>query len=102
MKNLKYSFWRIDKEKNIQIINNGGWHFNYLLNPSKISKKFKSLAETSWDKEEFYNEENIKKKICQKIDLFNRGHKFDVVKIDESYPDYLKKNIDKYREWILE
>ena len=102
MKNLKYSFWRIDKEKNIQIINNGGWHFNYLLNPSKISKKFKSLAETSWDKEEFYNERNIKKKIDQKKDLFNRGHKFDVVKVDESYPDYLKKNIDKYQEWIIE
>jgi beta-1,4-mannosyl-glycoprotein beta-1,4-N-acetylglucosaminyltransferase len=101
MKNLKYSFWRVDKEKNIQIINNGGWHFNYLLNPSEISKKFKSLAETSWDKEEFYNEENIKKKIDQKKDLFNRGHKFDVVKIDESYPDYLKKNIDKYRKWII-
>jgi len=26
-------------------------------------KKFKSLAETSWDKEEYFNEENIIKKI---------------------------------------
>tara|TARA_B110000008_G_C16873051_1_gene525612 strand:+ start:283 stop:1095 length:813 start_codon:yes stop_codon:yes gene_type:complete len=102
MKNLKYGFWRIDKEKSIQIINNGGWHFNYLLKPYEISKKFKSLAETSWDKEEFYNEKTIKKKIEQKKDLFNRGHKFDVVKIDEAYPDYLKKNIHKYQKWIVE
>ena len=28
-KNLKYGFWRIDKEKNLQIIKNGGWHFSY-------------------------------------------------------------------------
>ena len=41
-----------------------------ILNPREVlnleqSKKFKSLAETSWDKEEFFNENNIKKKINQ-------------------------------------
>ena len=100
-KNLRYKFWRFDKEKSIEIINDGGWHFNYLLRPSEISKKFKSLAETSWDKEEFYNEENIKKKIEQKKDLFNRGHIFEKVNIDETYPDYLQYNKDKFSEWIL-
>tara|TARA_Y100000389_G_C17423250_1_gene498017 strand:- start:910 stop:1719 length:810 start_codon:yes stop_codon:yes gene_type:complete len=100
-KNLKYKFWRFDKEKNIQIITDGGWHFNYLLKPEEISKKFKSLAETSWDKEEYFNEDNIKKKIQEKKDLFNRGHIFELVKIDDSYPDYLQKNQNKYHEWIL-
>jgi hypothetical protein len=61
IKNLKYGFWRFDKEKSIQIINDGGWHFNYLLKPEDIARKFKSLAQTSWDKEEYFNEENIKK-----------------------------------------
>ena len=40
-KNLRYPFWRIDKEKSIQIFNDGGWHFSYLLKPEEISKKFK-------------------------------------------------------------
>ena len=100
-KNLKYGFWRIDKEKNIELINEGGWHFNYLLKPNEISKKFKSLAETSWDKEEYFNEENIIKKIDLKKDLFNRGHTFDVVKINDSYPEYIKGNKDKYQDWII-
>ena len=38
-KNLKYGFWRIDKEKNFQIIKNGGWHFSYLLTPIEIQRK---------------------------------------------------------------
>ena len=38
-KNLNYSFLRIDKEKNIQIFNDAGWHFNNVLNPDEISKK---------------------------------------------------------------
>ena len=100
-KNLKYKFWRVDKEKNIEIIDQGGWHFNYLLRPDEISKKLKSLAETSWDKEEYFNENNIKKKISEKKDLFNRGHIFETVKIDDSYPEYLQKNQDKYNDWIL-
>ena len=102
LKNLKYGFWRIDKEKNIEIINDGGWHFNYLLKPNEISKKFKSLAETSWDKEEYFNEENIVKKIKFKKDLFNRGHTFELVKIDQSYPRYLNENKEKYKQWILD
>ena len=87
--------------KNIEIIDNGGWHFNYLLEPKDISKKFKSLAETSWDKEEFYDEKIIEAKIKNKEDLFNRGHKFEYIDIDDSYPDYLINNKNKYSKWIL-
>ena len=100
-KNLKYGFWRIYKERNIQIIDNGGWHFNYLLDPKDISKKFKSLAETSWDKEKFYNEKIIEDKIKKKQDLFERGHTYEYVSIDDSYPDYLRENLNKYSKWII-
>ena len=82
----KITITGIKADKNIELINEGGWHFNYLLKPNEISKKFKSLAETSWDKEEYFNEKNIIKKIELKMDLFNRGHIFDIVKIDESFP----------------
>ena len=101
-KNLKYGFWRFDKEKSIQVINDGGWHFNYLLKPEDIARKFKSLAETSWDKEEYFNEENIKKKIKEKKDLFNRGHTFEQVELNQAYPLYLQKNKRKYSEWIIQ
>ena len=38
-KNLKYGFWRIDKERNFQLIKNGGWHFSYLLTPKEFKEK---------------------------------------------------------------
>ena len=37
IKNLEYPFWRIDKEKNIELIEKDGWHFN-LMKPKEISK----------------------------------------------------------------
>lgn len=100
-KNLRYGFWRIDKEKNIEIINDGGWHFNYLLTPKEISKKFRSLAEVSWDKEEYLNEDIIQKKINLGKDLFHRGHTFKQVKIDDTFPEYIQNNQNKYSKWIL-
>ena len=100
-KNLKYPFWRIDKEKDIQIIYNGGWHFSYLLTPQEIEKKFKSLAETSWDNEKFSNLDIIKKKISDKVDLFGRGHVYNKVDIDDSYPDYILNNKKKLKDWII-
>ena len=99
-KNLKYPFWRFDKEKNIQIINNGGWHFNYLLTPEQISKKLRSLAETRWDKEEFYGIEIIKKKIKDKIDLFDRGHIYNSVDPEKYLPKFIINNKSKYLDWI--
>ena len=37
-KNLKYKFYRFDKEKNIQIFENGGWHFNNLCHQKRYQK----------------------------------------------------------------
>ena len=37
-KNLNYKFFRIDKEKNIQIFNEGGWHFNNILSPHQLKQ----------------------------------------------------------------
>jgi len=106
-KNCKYSFWRIDKEKSIELIDDGGWHFNYLLKPEQISKKLKSLAATQWDwgeqltKEEFFSIQNIERKILNKKDLFNRGHKYKKINLNESFPEFILKNSIKFKEWII-
>ena len=40
-KNLKKPFWKF-QNKDIQLIENGGWHFNTLLSPEEISIKLKT------------------------------------------------------------
>ena len=99
-KNLKYKFYRVDKEKNIQIFDEAGWHFNNLMSPEMISKKLKTFAHDEYSSEEFSSVEIIKNKINQKIDLFNRNEKYEVVKIDESFPKYLLDNLLKFDDLI--
>ena len=101
-KNLKYNFFRLDKEKNIELIMSGGWHFNNLMKPELISKKLQTFAHSEYRSEEYSSVENIKKKIEAKIDLFNRGENYKIVKIDDSFPKHLIDNIELYKEYILD
>ena len=100
-KNLKYKFYRFDKEKNIEIFDDAGWHFNNVMSPEMISKKLKTFAHEEYSLEEFSSIDTIREKIDQKIDLFNRNEKYEVVKIDESFPKYLSGNLLKFKDYIV-
>ena len=101
LKFKKYPFWRLDKLKKIQIIENGGWHFAYLQNPENISKKIKSFAHGEFNKDSITNEENIRMKMEKGKDVFERGHNLKKVEVDSSFPKYILQNKDKLKKWII-
>ena len=100
-KNLNYQFWRIDKNKNLEVFNNGGWHFNNILSSQEISLKLKTFAHTEYSLEKFTNVNFIEKNIQEKKDLFGRGYEYKKVELDNTFPNYIKKNKDKYKKWII-
>tara|TARA_B100001121_G_scaffold298672_1_gene306500 strand:- start:48 stop:872 length:825 start_codon:yes stop_codon:yes gene_type:complete len=100
-KNLKYKFYRFDKEKNIQLFQNGGWHFNNIMSPENISKKLKTFAHSEYSGDEFSSTEIIKNKIENRIDLFNRGYKFEKIELDNTFPRYLLENKNFYKDFIV-
>ena len=51
-KNLKKPFWKF-QNKDIQLIENGGWHFNTLLSPEEISIKLKTFAHSEYSGSEY-------------------------------------------------
>ena len=101
LKNSKYSFLRIDKERSVEIFLNGGWHFNNLMTPNQISKKLKTYAHEEYSDEKFSSSEVIEKKIAKKTDLFERNQTYKEIKIDKSFPNYLIKNLDKFKEFLV-
>ena len=100
LKFKKYPFWRIDKQKNLQIINDGGWHFAYLQDVKNISKKIKSFAHGEFNKLDIVSEKNIELRINQGEDVLGRGYKIKKIEIDSSYPEYIINNKDKLKNWI--
>ena len=101
VKNLKYNFLRIDKEKSIELFHNAGWHFNNLMSPKDISLKLKTFAHKEFSGKEFSAEEIIKYKIEKKIDLFGRGHNYKVVDLNEKFPSYILNNLEKFKSYIV-
>ena len=101
IRNLRYNFLRFDKEKSIQVFKEAGWHFNNIMSPYDISKKLKTFAHTEFNKEEFSSPKIIESKILKKIDLFNRGHQYKMVNMDSSFPEFLLKNYNTYKDFIL-
>ncbi len=100
-KNLNYNFLRFDKEKNIEIFDEGGWHFNNVMEPELISLKLKTFAHSEFSEKKFSDVDVIKNKIEKKIDLFHRGHQYKKIELDDSFPEYLTSNYEKYKTFIL-
>ena len=100
-KNLNKAFWKFYKEKNIEIIENGGWHFNSIISPAEISKKLRTFAHTEFSKNQYSDINIIKKNIEEHKDLFGRNITYTKVNMDNSFPEYILKNKNNLKEWIL-
>ena len=99
-KNLKKAFWKFYIEKDIHLIQNGGWHFNSLMDAKEISLKLKTFAHENFARDEYSNIDVIKKNILEKKDLFKRNNFYETINLDKSFPKYIIENKIKLNEWI--
>jgi len=102
LKFKKYPFWRFDKIRDLQIIKDGGWHFSYLQSPDNIIKKITSFSHGERNTPEHANYKNIEEKIKMQKNIFDLDFSYKKVEIDSTYPEYILKNKEKLKKWILE
>ena len=100
-KNLNYKFYRLDKEKNIELFKKSGWHFNNVMSAKEISLKLKTFAHSEFSSKKYSDETIISNKMKEQVDLFERGHKYQKINFDESFPNFLVNNKEYYKDWIL-
>ena len=101
IKTAKPSFWKFYKPKQPQLIDDGGWHFSFLKEPERISKKIKSYSHSEYNKIEFTDEKKIAERIRNKKDIFDRNFKYEKINLDNTFPSYILENKDKYKNWII-
>ena len=99
LKFKKYPFWRLDKPRGLQIIEDGGWHFAYLLSSDGISQKIKSFAHGEDNKIENTDINKIEAKM-EKYLHPTKGFKLIKVDVDESFPKHILDNLAYYDKWI--
>ena len=110
LRNLKFKkrpFWRLDKFRLNNIIEDGGWHFCNLKTAEQLLYKYKNLCETN-DPYHFKEKidlkylqlNEIKTRISKGKDIIGRKDNFIKIEMDESYPDYILNNEDILKDWI--
>jgi beta-1,4-mannosyl-glycoprotein beta-1,4-N-acetylglucosaminyltransferase len=101
LKNKKKKFWQFYKDKEPQIILDGGWHFSFLKDYNLIQKKIRSFAHQEFNKANLTDIELIEQRINSGIDIFERKYKYKKIELDEQFPDYILKNKLKFKDWLL-
>lgn len=82
-------------------IKDGGWHFSYLGGIDRIINKINSFAHEEYDNDLFTDESALLSAIKKGEDIFGRDDmKFDFVPLDESFPEYLIDNKEKFSHMI--
>tara|TARA_B100001250_G_scaffold354349_1_gene328167 strand:+ start:93 stop:905 length:813 start_codon:yes stop_codon:yes gene_type:complete len=107
LKFKKRPFWRFDKLRLNNIIDNGGWHFCNLKNPESLLYKYQNLCETDDPihfkekiEEKYLKLDEIKERIDKGKDIIGRNDQFLKVELDNSFPEFLLNNQIDYKKWI--
>ena len=117
LKNKKYPFWRLDiffnkfKSMNVEIVNNGGWHFNNLKTAEGLYKKLTNLGHHNEFDASKITVEELQNKIDNKLAFYDHTadktgkNKYDfeykLKKIsDDQLPKFLLDNKENYINWF--
>ncbi len=87
-------------EQGVKLIENAGWHFSYLGGVEAIKNKIRSYSHVEYNNQDILDDEKIMTVINEGNDLFGRGFHFNYVAIDESFPDYILKNKERYKHLL--
>ena len=107
LKFKKRPFWRFDKFRLNNIIENGGWHFCNLKMPKELLYKYNNLCETNDPyhfnekiDQKYLDLNEIKNRIDLGQDIIGRNDTFQKIEIDNTFPDYINENKRMYKDWI--
>ena len=117
LKNKEYPWWRVDvmfsnfKQRDLEIVNDGGWHFTNIKTPEKLLEKLKKFCHHDEFDESGIDLNFIKSKIENKevfydhfLDKKNPNKwrsNYKLKKVSNSIlPEYIIKNHQKYKNWF--
>ena len=96
-RNLFYKLFKI----NWNIVNEGGWHFSYLMNSEQIKEKIMAFGHAEYNKPEYVDLNNIGKKINKSIDLFDRKQLYKKINLDNSFPKIIFEKDYILKKWVI-
>ena len=108
LKFKKRPFWKLNKFRLNNIIEDGGWHFCNLKNSDQLLYKYQNLCETNDPyvfkekiDEKYLNKNEIQKKINEGLDLIGRNERYEKINLDNKFPKFILDNKERFKDWIV-
>lgn len=95
------------KGAKIVLVENGGWHFSYLGGTNRIVQKIEAFAHDEYNRDEYKDPAKIEAMIRRGEDIFGQKDAngqlltWKPVPIDETFPVFLRQNLNKYSHLIF-
>jgi beta-1,4-mannosyl-glycoprotein beta-1,4-N-acetylglucosaminyltransferase len=81
------------------IVYDGGWHFSYLGDADHIAEKFRSFAHFELNRPDTTNPEILRQRMEAHADLWGDGHHYEVLEIDDTWPEAVKNNREYWSKY---
>lgn len=89
------------KKYHVQCIENGGWHFTWMLSLEKLILKMESIAEQQHNRPEFKEPGYIQHQIDAGLDVLNPHSQYQVRSVESpEFPEYLVNHREVYQNWF--
>ncbi len=98
LRSIKRAWFR---KFNVQLIKNGGWHFTWVFRMPDLIKKIESTAHQEFNKPEYKNPEYLEKMILAGRDFHKPNSRYQIQKLDEQFPQYLRDHPEKFKDFLL-
>ena len=95
---------------NVNLINNGGWHFSSIRTPEELEKKLLNFGSHYEYEESGMDINNLRKLINGKVVMYDhnvdqKGNRWSaktkLKKISNNFlPNYICENLNKYERWL--
>jgi beta-1,4-mannosyl-glycoprotein beta-1,4-N-acetylglucosaminyltransferase len=80
------------------MIPNAGWHFSYIGSPQVVREKIEAFAHQEYNTDE--QKAQVEARMERGEDVYGRNADGRFVEIDETYPQFIRDNIDRYKHLI--
>lgn len=95
MKNLSVDKLRDSMWNESYQIQDGGWHWSYFGGNERYKQKMVAGADS-----QILTDEESDSRVNLKTDPLGRGKTYSPIPIDDSFPEYIRNNQEKYSEFI--
>ncbi|MBL9138890.1 MAG: hypothetical protein JNK85_23680 [Verrucomicrobiales bacterium] len=83
-------------------LQDAGWHFSYMGGVDRVREKLQAFAHQEYNRPEFIDRQKVESALREGRWALGPEHQLQFVPFDESFPEFLRTNRDRFRDWIGE